>query len=125
MYTEIWPPKGQIYVHFLAESEILTICWLLARPTNCKKNVVIQSAATSAQGGCASSRLDHGLKFYVIQGGCASSRLIHGFSDCDTANLRGVCILSKLALHQTIELCALHTHQEVATISRFGLLLPS
>ena len=33
-------------------------------------------------GGCASSRLDHGLKFYVIQGGCASSRLISGFSDC-------------------------------------------
>ena len=33
-------------------------------------------------GGCASSRLDHGLKFYGIQGGCASSRLISGFSDC-------------------------------------------
>ena len=33
-------------------------------------------------GGCASSRLDHGLKFYVIQGGCASSRLISEFSDC-------------------------------------------
>ena len=33
-------------------------------------------------GGCASSRLDHGLKFYVIQGGCASSRLIHEFLDC-------------------------------------------
>ena len=31
-------------------------------------------------GGCASSRLDHGLEFYVIQGGCASSRLIHEFS---------------------------------------------
>ena len=30
-------------------------------------------------GGCASSRLDHGLKFYVIRGGCASSRLVHGF----------------------------------------------
>ena len=30
-------------------------------------------------GGCASSRLDHGLKFYGIRGGCASSRLIHGF----------------------------------------------
>ena len=29
--------------------------------------------------GCAGSRLDHGLKFYIIQGGCASSRLIHGF----------------------------------------------
>ena len=42
---------------------------------------VIKSAASapSAKGGCASSRLDHGLKFYVIQGGCAGSRLIHGF----------------------------------------------
>ena len=29
------------------------------------------------QVGCASSRLDHSLKFYVICGGCASSRLIH------------------------------------------------
>ena len=29
-------------------------------------------------GGCASSRLDHGLKLYGIRGGCASSRLIHG-----------------------------------------------
>ena len=29
-------------------------------------------------GGCASSRLDHGLKFYGIRGGCASSRLING-----------------------------------------------
>ena len=28
--------------------------------------------------GCASSRLDHGLKFYGISGGCASSRLISG-----------------------------------------------
>ena len=35
-------------------------------------------------GGCASSRLDHGLQFCVIRGGCASSRLIHGFSDCAT-----------------------------------------
>ena len=34
------------------------------------------------RGGCASSRLDHGLKFYVIWGGCASSRLINGSSDC-------------------------------------------
>ena len=52
---------------------------------NCqKKTVVIQSAASAAsvKGGCASSRLDHGLKFYVIRGGCASSRLIHRFSDC-------------------------------------------
>ena len=50
----------------------------------CKKNVVIKSAASaaSAKGGCASSRLDHGLKFYVNRGGCASSRLISGFSDC-------------------------------------------
>ena len=46
---------------------------------------MIQSAASaaSAQGGCASSRLDHGLNFYVNRGGCASSRLIHEFSDCD------------------------------------------
>ena len=35
------------------------------------------------RGGCASSRLDHGLKFYAIRGGCASSRLIHEFSDCE------------------------------------------
>ena len=34
-------------------------------------------------GGCASSRLDHGSKFYVIRGGCASSRLISEFSDCE------------------------------------------
>ena len=34
-------------------------------------------------GGCASSRLDHGLKFYVIWGGCASSRLISEFFDCE------------------------------------------
>ena len=33
----------------------------------------------SNRGGCASSRLDHGLKFCRIQGGCASSRLIHDF----------------------------------------------
>ena len=51
---------------------------------NCEKKAVIQSAAStaSAKGGCASSRLDHGLKFYVIRGGCASSRLISEFSDC-------------------------------------------
>ena len=49
-----------------------------------EKRAVIQSAASaaSAKGGCASSRLDHGLKFYVIRGGCASSRLISEFSDC-------------------------------------------
>ena len=59
--------------------------YLAARAAKyCKKKAVIQSAASaaSAQGGCASSRLDHGLKFYVVRGGCASSRLIHGFSDC-------------------------------------------
>ena len=39
------------------------------------------TSAASARGGCASSHLDHGLKFYVIQGGCASSRLISEFSD--------------------------------------------
>ena len=51
---------------------------------NCGKKAVIQSAArwASTQGGCASSRLDHGLKFYVIRGGCAGSRLINEFSDC-------------------------------------------
>ena len=49
-----------------------------------RKKAVSQSAASpaSVRGGCASSRLDHGMKFYVIQGGCASSRLINGFSDC-------------------------------------------
>ena len=70
-----------------AESEILTIfCYFLAASAakNCEKKAVIQSAASaaSAEGGCASSRLDHGLKFYVTRGGCASSRLISGFSDC-------------------------------------------
>ena len=49
-----------------------------------KKKTVIQSAASaaSAKGGCASSRLDHGLQFYVIREGCASSRLINELSDC-------------------------------------------
>ena len=58
------------------------IFWPLARPKHAKK-AVIQSAASaaSAKGGCASSRLDHSLKFYVIRGGCGSSRLIHGFSN--------------------------------------------
>ena len=48
------------------------------------KKAVIQSAASaaSAKGSCASSRLDHGLKFYASRGGCASSRLINEFSDC-------------------------------------------
>ena len=44
-------------------------------------------------GGCASSRLEHGLKFYVIRGGCASSRLISEFSDCDQAMLAMFCVL--------------------------------
>ena len=53
------------------EPDILTIvCYFLAASAakNCEKNAVIQSAASaaSARGGCASSRLDHGLKFYVI-----------------------------------------------------------
>ena len=39
-------------------------------------------------GGCASSRLDHGLKFHVVQGGCASSRLISEFSDCARFGIR-------------------------------------
>ena len=49
------------------------------------KIAVIKSAtsAASARGGCASSRLDHGLKFHLIRGGCASSRLINEFSGCD------------------------------------------
>ena len=67
-------------------SEILKIsCYFLgaSAPKNCTKKAVIKSAASaaSAQGGCASSRLDHGLKFDVTRGGCASSRLIHEFSD--------------------------------------------
>ena len=51
---------------------------------NCTKKIMIKSAASaaSAKGDCASSRLDHGLKFYVNQGGCAGSRLISEFSDC-------------------------------------------
>ena len=55
---------------------------------NCEKKAVIQSAASasSARARCASNRLDHGLKFYVIRGGCASSRLISEFSD--SAKLR-------------------------------------
>ena len=69
----------------LTESEILTISWPLARPKIAKKIAVIQSAAdaASAKGGCASSRLDQGLKFYVNRGGYASSRLISEFSDCE------------------------------------------
>ena len=62
-----------------------TIFLAASAAKNCKKRAVIQSAASaaSAQGGCASSRLDHGLKFYEIRGGCTSSRLINGFSDCE------------------------------------------
>ena len=72
----------------IAESEILTIfLYFLAASAakNCEKKAVIKSAASaaSAKGGCASSRLDHGLKFHVIPGGCASSRLISELSDCD------------------------------------------
>ena len=62
---------------------------------NCEKEAVIQSAASAAstQGGCASSRLDHGLKFYVIRGGCASSGLISEFSDCAVAKTHILQIL--------------------------------
>ena len=50
-----------------AESEILMIfCYFLAASAakNCEKIAVKKSAASaaSAKGGCASSRLDHGLK---------------------------------------------------------------
>ena len=67
------------------ESKILTIFGYFLAPSaakNCEKKAVIQSAASAAstRGGCASSRLDHGSKFYVIRGGCASSRLISEFS---------------------------------------------
>ena len=68
----------------------------------CKKKTVIKSTASaaSAKGGCASSRLDHGLKFYVTRGGCASSRLISELwdmsqlgglfgGDLPTADVRG------------------------------------
>ena len=59
-------------------------------PKKCTKKNVIKSAASAAsmEGGCASSRLDHGLKFYVIQGGCASSRFINEISDCGTETAR-------------------------------------
>ena len=55
-------PKKTIFHLFL-----LLFFGPLARPTNYEKTAVIQSAtcAASAKGGCASSRLDHGLKFYV------------------------------------------------------------
>ena len=69
---------------------------------NCKKHAVSKSAgsAASTKGGCASSRLDHGLKFYVIWGGCASSRLISEFSDSASAEVShtgiGISILVEL-----------------------------
>ena len=64
-----------IFYYFLAASAA----------KNCEKKAVIQSAASaaSARGGCTSSRLVHGLKFWLIWGGCASSRLISRFSGCD------------------------------------------
>ena len=82
------PPQAMSVHLDDTESEILTIfCYFLAASAtkNCEKIAVIQSAASaaSAKGGCASSQLDHGLKFYVIWGGCASSRLIHDLSDCE------------------------------------------
>ena len=45
---------------------------------NYEKKAVIKSAASaaSAKGGCASSRLDHGLKFYVTQGGALADDLL-------------------------------------------------
>ena len=63
----------QDFEYFLAASET----------KNCEKEAVIKSAASAAstQGGCASSRLDHGSKFYVIRGGCASSQKIVKMSD--------------------------------------------
>ena len=44
------------------ESEILTIFLAASATKNCGKKTVIKSAASAAstQGGCASSRLDHG-----------------------------------------------------------------
>ena len=63
---------------------------------NYEKMAVIQSAASAAsmQGGCTSSRLDHGLKFYVNRGGCASSRLINRFSDCNACCYTQSCSIS-------------------------------
>ena len=49
-------------------------------------------------GGCASSRLDHGLNFFVNQGGCASSRLIIEFSDCVKPCSLRICQLSVVLL---------------------------
>ena len=86
---QLWkgPEAQSILETCQTESEILMIfCDFLAASAakNYEKKAVIQSAASAAstQGGCASSRLDHGLKFYVIPGGCAGSRLISEFLDC-------------------------------------------
>ena len=67
----------------MTESEILTIFWYFLAASaakNCKKKTWSSRllARPPRRGGCASSRLDHGLKFYVMRGGCASSRLISG-----------------------------------------------
>ena len=92
-----WQPRCQVILCSSCKSLLICFdrvrdfvfffCYFLAASAakNCEKIAVIQSAASAAfaQGGCASSRLDHGLKFYVIPGGCASSRLINGFSDCE------------------------------------------
>ena len=60
----------------------MTFFWPLARPKIAKKNVIKSaSSAASPAGGCASSRLDHGLKFYVIRRGCASSQIFTELSD--------------------------------------------
>ena len=79
--------------HFLAASTA----------QNYEKMAVIQSAASAAstQGGCARSRLDRGLKFYVIWGGCASSRLISGFSDCQQGTTKTQMALSQLLMRHT------------------------
>ena len=71
-------------IHTLESNSEEVVTKLAGRAVSLGLLTVIQSAASaaSAKGGCASSRLDRGLKFYVIQGGCASSRLIHEFSDC-------------------------------------------
>ena len=58
-------------------------------------------------GSCASSRLDHGLKFYGIRRGCASSRLISEFSDsvCSRANcfaLHGNCFFTNFMCSKVV-----------------------
>ena len=81
--TQSIVPTSYVEPVSFTESEILAIFGPLERPKIAIQEAVIKAAASAAspQGGCASSRLDHGLKFYVIQGGCASSRLINEFSD--------------------------------------------